>query len=99
MRSGDLSIGPFEDESAQPQPAATRKLWVASQKLGPDEATIQITAPDGHTQTQTRGPSGAQVSNASQFWPGEIPVPASGEYRIEATVADEHLCVSASYYR
>lgn len=99
VRGGDLSIGPFEDESAQPQRADTRKLWVASQKLGPDEVTIEVTGPDGVTQTQTRGPSSAQVSNASQFWPGEIPVPTSGDYRIRATVADEHLCVSTSYYR
>jgi hypothetical protein len=99
VRSGDLSIGPFEDESAQPQSPATRKLWVASQRPGPDEASVHVTAPDGHTETQMRGPPRAQVANANQFWPGEIPVPVSGDYRIDATVAGDHLCVTATYRR
>lgn len=97
--SGVIAMGPFEDESAQPQAATVRKLWVWSQRKGPDDLTLQVTGPDGQTQTTTRGPSGAQVANAAQFWPGEIPVPVSGTYRIEATIGADHLCVMARYNR
>ena len=91
-------MGPFEDESADPQSMPSRKLWVASQRPGRDEATLTVTAPDGHTETQRRKFSGAQVSNAKQFWPGTIPVPSSGQYRIEASVGADHLCVTTTYH-
>lgn len=97
--SGPIAMGPFEDESGRPQPAPARKLWVASQLAGSDEVTLNVTGPDGRTTTMKRGPSGAAVSNAAQFWPGEIPVPASGTYRIEAVLGANRICVTTQYRR
>ncbi len=97
VRHGDLTMGPFEDESADSQSIPSRKLWVASQRPGSEEVTLTVTAPGGHTETQGREFSGAQVSNAKQFWPGTIPVPVSGQYRIEASVGADHLCVTTTY--
>lgn len=99
VSSGAIALGPFMDESNDPQAAAFRKLWVASQRPGPDTMTLRVTAPDGVGTATTHGPSGAQVDNAEQFWPGEIPVSASGTYRLEATVGPDHICVTVRYQR
>jgi len=95
---GDLSIGPFMSEALSlPKGYAAAKVWVASQRDGLDNASLTILGPDGMTEQQTRPSGQAFVSNARQFYPGEIQVRVSGTYRIDVHVGPDHICVIAHY--
>jgi hypothetical protein len=103
-RSGVLSAGPFSAELIGPPPpyanGTKRKLWVASQRPGHDDAILTVTPPPSFTQRPTtyRRPAGeAFVPDAAQFYAGEIDITASGTWRLDITVGRDHMCVRVAY--
>lgn len=72
-------------------------MWIASQRDGHDNAEVTIVRPDGTTERKARASGTATVSDARQFYPGTIQIPATGPYRIEVQVGPDYICVLADF--
>ena len=96
---GVLSMGPFTEDvlRAQPKDVLLRKLWVASQREGMDEAILTVTDPTGVPTRQTRPPGMDFVAGAKQFYAGGIHIGGSGPYRIDLTIGPDTMCIVAVY--
>jgi hypothetical protein len=96
---GVLSTGPFTEDvlRAQPKDVTQRKLWVASQREGMDEAILTVTDPTGVPTRQTRPPGMDFIAGAKQFYAGGIHIGSRGPYRIDLTIGPDTMCVVAVY--
>lgn len=92
--SGLLRAGPFFDERSL---SGERKVWVASDREGHDDARLTVTDPKGRTSTQVREGGVAFVETAAQFYPGTVLVSVPGLYRIEIAVGQDHMCATVHY--
>ncbi len=101
VTSGVLSLGPFQPDTLGPQPGGcnARKIWVASQGDGHDDARLAITDPTGNQTVQHRLSGAARAFGVKQFYPGEIQVSLAGSYRLEATIGPDKMCVTVDYHR
>ena len=109
-RNGELSAGPFSAEAIGPRPTndissgdwTKRKVWVADQRPGHDDAVIAVTPPSATNRRPTtyrRPASTASASGADQFWPGLIDIPTSGTWRLDITAGSDHMCVTVAFNR
>ena len=94
-----LSVGFFfADELAPLPPGLTaRKLWVASDRDGDDDAIIVVTDPRQREVRQRRPSGRATVEGTPQFYPGDIATPMAGAYTIKVTVGADTICVVVRY--
>ena len=95
-----LSVGPFLTDLLAPLPPGLteRKLWVASDRDGEDDAIIVVTDPRQRDVRQQRRPSGkATVEGTPQFYPGDIATPLAGAYMIKVTVGADSICMVVRY--
>lgn len=93
--SGPLRAGPFFDVG--PAGTGERKLWVASDRDGRDDARLTVVDPNGETSAQVRKSGVAFVETAAQFYPGIVAVTVPGTYRIEIAVGQDRMCVTVHY--
>ncbi len=95
---GMLSAGPFAAETLGSQSGARqRKIWVASQRPGSDDAVLVVTGPDGRRTSQRRPTGQSSVPDARQYYPGSVTASTHGPYRIEVAVGTDRLCVIVRY--
>jgi len=93
-----LSAGPFAAKTLGLESGARqRKVWVASQRPGSDDAVLVVTGPDGRRTSQRRPSGESSVPDAQQFYPGVVTAPTPGPYRIEVAVGPDRLCVTVRY--
>jgi hypothetical protein len=95
--AGVLSVGSFTAEDIGPQPEGqdNHKVWIASQRKGHDDATLQITDPVRLTLSgESRVCHGRLVSHN---YPGSLSVNKSGIYRLQIRVGRDTMCVRVHY--
>jgi hypothetical protein len=101
-RQGVISAGPFSQmnlSQRDPSSGSTEhKIWVASQRLGRDEAVLLLDPP-GSSQPQTyrREPGQATVPDAAQFFPGLVNIFVPGQWRFRITVGHDVTCFTVNF--
>ena len=97
--SPPLHVGSFLADDLAPLPPGltSRKVWVASDRDGDDDAIVVVTDPR-RLEVRQRRPSGrATMEGTPQFYPGDIATPVAGAYRIEVKVGADTMCVVVRY--
>ena len=90
--------GPTAPSSMPLPPGLTeRKLWVASDRDGEDDAIIVVTDPRQRDVRQQRPSGKATVEGTPQFYPGDIATPLAGAYMIKVTVGADSICMVVRY--
>lgn len=97
--AGVLSVGSFTAEDIGPQPEGqdSHKVWIASRRKGHDDATLQITDPDGQAHLERRKSGVSWAAGVAQFYPGSLSVNKSGIYRLQIRVGRDTMCVRVHY--
>jgi hypothetical protein len=98
-QQGPISAGSFEEELlAGWRPSdGPYKVWVASDRASaPSSATVRLSSPgpDASVRTLRRtSPATPMVSDPpAVFFPGEVPVDETGQWRLEVCIGRDRAC-------